>query len=111
MAARFNYGHLTEQQHARNRVSKAIQQHIEAGTLTPEELLEIRRRYFEEVDGLDVPARIHDSVDLTVQLLGDCTEEDIRVYLATGTMPEREERHRRLAEMREEAARAEANEG
>jgi hypothetical protein len=103
--AEFNYAHLTEQQHARSRANAAIQEHILAGTLTPERLQEIRNRYFEEVDGLDVPARIHDAMEMTVMLLGDCTDEEITVYLATGKMPERDVREQRLKELEEEVAR------
>jgi len=100
MSERFNYAHLTEQSHARSRANAAIEEHIRAGTLTPEGLREIRDRYFEEVKDLDVPARVHDSMDLIVVLLGDCTDEDIRVYLAMGEMPERAVRKARLTEMK-----------
>ena len=36
MSERFNYAHLTEQSHARSRANAAIEEHIRAGTLTPE---------------------------------------------------------------------------
>lgn len=99
--AEFNYEHITELGHARNRMNAEIQRHIEAGTLTPEIVGELRSRYYAEVRDLDVPAHTKDAVEITVHLLGDCTEEDIRVYLALGNMPEAEEQERRLREARE----------
>ena len=52
-----------------------------------------------------MPPRVLDAMDISVQLLGDCTEEEITRYLAIGTMPEKAERDKRMAELEEEYAR------
>lgn len=97
-----NYAHITEASHAQNRVHAKIQQAIQDGTLTPELLAEIRDTYWDEVRHLDVPAHGLDSVDITVSALGNCTEEDIKVWLALSHMPEHDEMERRVTEAKKE---------
>lgn len=98
---RLNMEHLTEMTHAMNRVHREIQGHIKAGTLNPDVLTELRRKYWETVGPLDLPPHVKNGVEITFNVLGDCTEEDIRVFVAIVGMPEVEELDRRIKEAQE----------